>query len=56
MRGRSHRDKDCQNVEPEAEIGNPSVVSQGTNLSQEEADDDEYQGTDDVADAVLGHL
>ena len=56
VRCSSHGDKDCKNVEPESEVGNPSVIPQGTDLRQEKSDYDEYQWTDNVADAVFGHL
>lgn len=56
MSSSSHGDKDGQDVEPEAEVRKPAERSQGADLRQKEADYDEDQRTNDVAEAVFGYL
>lgn len=53
---RNHGDDDGSNRKPEAKIRNESVVSQGTDLRQEETNNDEDQRADDVAEIALRHF
>lgn len=52
----SHGYEDGQNIHPETEVGDPTKISQGSDLAQDETDDGENQGTNNVADTISGHF
>lgn len=56
VRNDSHGDEDDEQVEPHGEVGHPPVGLEGSDLGQEEADNDEENGADDIAQLELGDL